>query len=290
MKMDNRLIFKDGNAVMENPICFDLVHTFECGQCFRWNVNNGIYEGIVGGRYVSAKQEENKITFFDTDKEVFENVLNNYFDFDTDYAGIQKKLESDSVMKKAIPFGSGIRILRQDSFEALISFIISQNNNIPRIKLIIERFCKKFGKKIEAGGRCFYSFPTPEELSGIEAGDLSDIKAGFRDKYIADAVCKVNSGKVNLCDIAALSYEEAMTMLKQIKGVGDKVANCVLLFGMAKTEAFPIDVWIKRTVESLYKDEINGGDIAEFAKKRFGELGGFAQQYLFYYARENKLL
>lgn len=287
--MDNNVIFKNGNGYIENPKCFSLSNTFDCGQCFRWNRTENGYEGIAFGKYLRIEENENKITFFRTDEKDFCDIWNKYFDFDTSYADIQNRLVSDEILKRAISFGGGIRILKQEPFEALISFIISQNNNIPRIKLIIERLSEKFGEKILVQGKTFYAFPKAGALYGIETGDLSELRVGFRDKYIVDAVEKINSGKLDLEEISHLSYDDALSKLKEIKGVGDKVANCVLLFGMGKTEAFPIDVWIKRTVEKLYFGGNAAEDIAQFAKERFSDLGGYAQQYLFYYARENKL-
>ncbi|MBE7026528.1 MAG: DNA-3-methyladenine glycosylase 2 [Ruminococcaceae bacterium] len=270
---------------------FDLVHTFECGQCFRWNkTQDGQYEGVFGKKALKAAQQDDKITLFNTTIDEYENIWKGYFDLDRDYAGIQKILsKDDDVLKNAVKEGRGIRILSQEPFETIISFIISANNNIPRIKLIIERMCTLFGQKIEAYGREYCTFPDAKKIAALSREDLEPIKAGFRDKYILDAAQKICSGEVDIDKIATMDYESAKSELKKIKGVGDKVANCILLFGFGHKNAFPVDVWIRRIVEHYYFNGEAMGDIGEFAKKRFGELGGFAQQYLFYYARENKL-
>lgn len=270
---------------------FDLVHTFECGQCFRWNkTEDGQYEGVFGKKALKAAQQDDKITLFNTTIDEYENIWKGYFDLERDYAGIQKILsKDDDVLKNAVKEGRGIRILSQEPFETIISFIISANNNIPRIKLIIERMCTLFGQKIEAYGKEYYTFPDAKKIAALSREDLAPIKAGFRDKYILDAAQKICSGEVDIDKIATMDYESAKSELKKIKGVGDKVANCILLFGFGHKNAFPVDVWIRRILEYYYFDGGSVGDIEEFAKKRFGELGGFAQQYLFYYARENKL-
>lgn len=284
------VIQKDGNIVINFCDEFDLVHTFECGQCFRWNkISETEYVGVHKGRALRIRQNEDGITLCNTDMEQYEGIWRKYFDLERDYKQIQTQLSADSVLAKAIPAGRGIRILAQEPFEALISFIISANNNIPRIKLIVERLCERFGEEIELDGKKYFSFPNAETLAALDCEALAPIRAGFRDKYILDAAKKVASGEICLGKIYSMSYDEAKNELKKIKGVGEKVANCVLLFGFSKLNAFPVDVWIRRVLERYYFDggEVRG-DIEEFARQRFGELGGFAQQYLFYYARENE--
>lgn len=270
---------------------FNLVHTFECGQCFRWNIRpDGSYVGVHMGKALRIARFGEQITFFDTTENDFKTTWKKYFDLERDYKKIQTHLSSDPVLKNAIKEGSGIRILAQDPFETIISFIISANNNIPRIKLIIERLCALYGDKINAYGETYYSFPDAKTLSLLTREDLAPIKAGFRDKYILDAAKKVHSGEVDIDSIFKMDYESAKDELKKIKGVGEKVANCILLFGFGKLNAFPVDVWIRRIIEHYYFNGNEAGcDINEFAHERFGELGGFAQQYLFYYARENKI-
>lgn len=282
---------ENANIVIENCTEFNLVHTFECGQCFRWNkVSENEYIGIHDGCVMRLSQNGDTITLYDTTSKQYENVWKKYFDIDRDYKKIQSNLSSDNVLADAIKEGYGIRILKQNPFEAVISFIISANNNIPRIKLIIERLCENFGEKVFLKDTAFYTFPTAETLSKVTLEDISVIKAGFRDKYILDAATKIASGEINLDKIYDLDYQSAKDELKKIKGIGDKVANCILLFGFGKLSAFPVDVWIKRIIEHYYFGDLEANcSIEKFAEERFGELGGFAQQYLFYYARENKI-
>lgn len=266
---------------------FDVTHIFECGQCFRWDKeDDGSYTGIALGKALNISFKENEVLMKNTLQEDFELLWKNYFDFDTDYSQIKTVLSSDETVKKAISYGNGIRILNQDLWECIISFIISANNNIPRIKGIVKRFCENFGKKITYLGREFYTFPSPEELLGITVSDLAPLRAGFRDKYIVDAVNKVNSGEVCLDTVINSDINTARNELLKIKGVGRKVADCVLLFGAGKRASFPVDVWVKRVMAELYAEEIKDGDIFVFAENKFGENAGIAQQYLFYYMRE----
>lgn len=252
--------------------CLDLAQTLHSGQCFRWKTEpDGSFSGIAGSRELHLKQEKGGITLLD----INENDLpfwENYFDFQTDYASIIKQFSVDETLRKASEQNRGVRILRQEPFETLISFIISQNNNIPRIIGIIDRLCESFGEK--SGER--YGFPDAEKLAALSEDDLAPLRAGFRNRYILDAAKKVHSKEIDLSSIYAMSYDEGKEYLKRIKGVGDKVADCVLLFAYHKTEAFPSDVWIKRIVAEYYS-----GGLPEC----MGEYRGIAQQYLFEYFR-----
>ena len=279
------------DIIIEDCSEFDIVHTFECGQCFRWNgCEDKTYEGVHGKNALKIGQKGDKITLYDTTIDEYENVWKKYFDISRDYAKLQRELScNDDVLDRAIKQGRGIRILLQDAFETIISFIISANNNIPRIKLIIERLCETYGEKIDAYEKTFYTFPSAKTLSRLTTEDLAPIKSGFRDKYILDAAKKVHSGEIDIEKIYDMEYEDAKNELKKIKGVGEKVANCILLFGFGKQNAFPVDVWVKRILEYYYADRYDISDVNEFAKRQFGSLGGFAQQYLFYYARQNKI-
>ena len=271
---------------------FDLTHIFDCGQCFRFNKNpDGSYTGVAHGRALTVFQNGDGIVLCDTPEKDLKNIWLDFFDLDRDYSYIKSILSADPVMADAIRFGSGIRILNQDLWESIISFIISASNNIPRIKGIIERLSENFGKKIEYMGKTYYSFPTPKELEGVTVEDLSVIRAGYRDKYIVDAVTKFNSGILSADYINSLSTPDAKKALMSIKGVGNKVADCILLFGMNRADSFPVDVWIKRIMEFCYFDgkEQSIKTISEFAAKKFGNFGGYAQQYLFFYARENRI-
>ncbi len=229
---------------------FDIKQTFLCGQCFRWSQrDDGRFHGIAAGRCISLSQDENGVTLHDI-READIPFWEEYFDIATDYGGIISRLSADETLSRACINSGGIRILRQEPFETLISFIISQNNNIPRISGIISRLCEGFGEKIDGG----YAFPTAKQLCGITPEQLAPLRAGFRARYICDAVYKVNSGVVDFEEIRALPLVEAREKLKVIVGVGDKVADCVLLFGFAKYDAFPRDVWVKRLMAKFYPD------------------------------------
>lgn len=260
---------------------FDLTDTFECGQCFRWNaVPDNTYIGVVGKSVIKVKQHGNEFDFDCDDKE----LINAYFDFERDYSKLKSVIsDMDSHLKKAVSEGGGIRLLRQEPWETLVSFIISANNNIPRIKKIIESLCLNFGEPIKAGNDTYYSFPSAKALSGLSVEDLGVIRSGFRAKYILDAAKKVNEGEVLLDKVYAMPTEEAREYLKKIKGVGDKVADCILLFAYQKYDVFPKDVWTKRVLHELYG--IEEADFNSFVTSHFGELAGFAQQYLFYNIR-----
>ena len=262
-------------------IDFDLIHTFECGQCFRWNKSDdNSYIGVVGNSVIKITQN-NKIFHVESDNT---EIINSYFDLDKNYSAIKSKLSKlDNVLPKAIPAGYGIRLLKQDPWESLISFIISANNNIPRIKKIIESLCKNFGNKIKYGDELYYTFPDEKIISKLTIEQLDVIKSGFRAKYILDAAYKVANGIVDLNSVYNKTTEDAREYLKQIKGVGNKVADCILLFAYQKYDVFPKDVWIKKVLHQLYGVDENQFDA--FVTEHFGKLAGFAQQYLFYYMR-----
>lgn len=253
---------------------FDPFVSCECGQCFRFNkIDDDSYDLFAKGRVLTISRIENGWHFKDIDEAEFKNTFFDYFDLSRDYGEIIKSYQSDKQLTLAAESGNGIRIFRQDPWETLVSFIISQNNNIPRIKKIINSLCELLGE--EKNG-CF-SFPDAQsiKIAGIEG--LAPIKSGFRAKYIVDAAEKVVSGEVSLEHVANCGYEEALAELKKIKGVGDKVANCVLLFGFGYYEAFPVDVWVKRVINKYYG--------TDFDPKSFGKYAGIAQQYLFYHER-----
>lgn len=273
----NNITYKNGNVYIDDVKNFDLAMTLDCGQAFRWKEDNGVWSGVAFGKKLKISKENESIVFFDTSKEDFENIWSDYFDFSRDYGKIIDDIKSDEILKKASDFGYGIRILNQEPFETLCSFIISQNNNIPRIKGIIDRLCKKYGQKIDDD---LYSFPDAETLSKLTANDLSDIRMGFRAKYIIDASQKVASGEVNLSDLFSLDTDTARTELMRIKGVGPKVADCTLLFSLKHFDAFPKDVWIKRAVEVLFPQGLP--ECANGYK-------GIVQQYIFYYSRSGNL-
>ena len=250
----------------------NLLQTLEGGQAFRWSHDdNGIFSGIAGGRLLKLRQDSDGITFLDIQEEDIPRWLE-YFDMQTDYGGIIDRFSADETLRLAAGENRGLRILRQEPFETLISFIISQNNNIPRIKGIISRLCETFGEKCGDS----YAFPEAKRLASATEEELSPLRAGFRNRYILDAARKTAEGAVNLGGIYDMTYDEGKEELKKIVGVGDKVADCVLLFAYHKTEAFPMDVWIKRVVAEYYPEGL---------PECMGEYKGIAQQYLFEYFR-----
>ncbi len=272
---------------------FELDHIFECGQCFRWKKEiDRSYTGVTKFGVINIKKEKNSIIVDGNfNGETEENVLTfltDYLDLLCNYSEIKKLLsEGDNNLQKAMEYGYGIRILNQDPWEMLISYIISAANNIPRISKTIENISKEYGQKIEYKGKDYYLFPTPQALSKASIEDLRRLNLGFRDKYVYNATKLVISNEVNLNEIMMMDYQAAKKALTQIDGVGDKVANCILLFSMKKTEAFPVDTWIKKVMSELYNESKDIKKIATFAEKKFGKYGGIAQQYLFYYMRSN---
>ena len=270
--------FDNNNVYITNYGGFDLPHTLDCGQAFRWEeTENGIWHGVAFNKYLELeKLADGTVVLYNTSKEDFERVWRHYFDLDRDYEGIITAISEDETLKRASEYAHGIRILNQEPWETLCSFIISQNNNIKRIKGIISRLCENFGEN--KGG--FYTFPTAEKTASLTLDDLSVLRSGFRAKYILDAANKVASGEVKLEKLKAAPTDGARDELMKITGVGPKVADCVLLFGLEHADAFPKDVWIKRAMQELFD-----GELPECAKP----YAGIAQQYFFLYARETKL-
>ena len=269
---------------------FNIVHTLECGQCFRWKKEeDGSYTGVIKDGIINISHDENNKTILKCELNGdFNKCIEEYFDLNRDYSNIKEKISvDDSNMIEAIKYGYGIRILHQDSWEMLISYIISAANNIPRISKTIENISKAYGKKVMFEDKEYYLFPTPEELGKASVEDLRSLNLGFRDKYVYSATRAVLDGKINLKEIENMTYKEAKKELMKLDGVGAKVADCILLFSMNKVEAFPIDTWIKKVMINLYNTKENLKDIEKCALERFGEYAGIAQQYLFYYMREN---
>ena len=259
-------------AQVKLPQGFNLKQTLECGQCFRFSENvDGEFCGVALGRALNFKINDG-ILYVNCEQDFADNFVVPYLGLDEDYDAINSILCEDKTLKCAIEYAGGIRILRQEPWETLCSFIISQNNNIKRIAGIIDRLCENFGNPIDGG----FSFPSAERLSSLSVDDLAPLRSGFRAKYIIDAAKKVYSGEVCFEKIKAASLDDAREILMRINGVGPKVADCVLLFGFHKLDAFPKDVWIKRIMERFYPD-----GLPEFAVK----YGGIAQQYLFHYIR-----
>lgn len=286
--------------VINNCKSFKVKDVFDCGQCFRWNEQaDGSYTGIFENNVLNVKQEKDahgyKITISGICVGDIKEVSRKYFDLDRNYEEIKSTLSSiDEYLEESIAYGEGIRILNQDLWEMIISFIISANNNIPRIKGIIDRMSQKYGSKIEFRGQDYYTFPTVEALSKASIEDLRALGLGFRDKYIFETTKKVKSGEVSLEEMKTEKDTiKVRNKLLTLSGVGPKVADCILLFSILKRfDVFPIDVWVRRVMNDLYihnhdETKVNKKEIEQLAKAKFGELEGIAQQYLFYWKREN---
>ncbi|MCX7923711.1 MAG: 8-oxoguanine DNA glycosylase [Clostridia bacterium] len=283
---------ENNKVIIENVRDFNAVHVFECGQSFRWiRQEDGSYTGVAKDRVVNIRYADGTLEILNSTAQDFKDIWFDYLDLGRDYGEIKDKLaEKDEILRRAIEFGYGIRLLRQDIWETLISFIISANNRIPRIMKTVGVLSRVYGKEIEFEGQSYYSFPSVDRLANTTIDDLDVCKGGFRCKYIYHTANMVRDGKVDLRKLNDVGTVSAREELMKFPGVGPKVADCVLLFSGTKQDVFPTDVWVKRVMEELYfKREASFKEIQEFVQDYFGELAGIAQQYLFYYARENRI-
>lgn len=277
-------------------------HIFECGQCFRWSrvdpENPLLYEGVVHGKVLQVSLEDDTVFITNLSEKEFLEDFYGYFDFHRDYGVIKEELKKDPVLEEAVDFGYGIRVLNQDPFEILISFILSSNNLIPKIKEGIRRISQEYGDKILDHGKAYYAFPTPEQLSVATEEDFRNLGVGYRAKYIyastkmvVESLAKEGNSTPSLYELKDLSAGLCHKALLAYAGVGPKVADCVMLFSMDQSEAFPVDVWVKKAMAHFYgSKEKNLLKTRAFGQKLFGVYAGFAQQYLFYYAREKKIV
>jgi N-glycosylase/DNA lyase len=283
------IIQEKNKIIIQDIRDFDVNHIFECGQCFRWNKEeDGSYTGVVKNKVINVFQDGTRVEFnnigdYETIKE--------YFDLDTDYGAVKEALSFDQIMQEAIKFGYGIRILRQDEWETMISFMISANNRIPMIKRVIENLSACFGDYIcSYRGKDYYTFPTAESLANAPVERIFECKAGFRSPRIKEAASRFLKERETIYNIKNMTYDEGLAYLKTYNGIGDKVANSILLFSMRHFDTFPVDVWIRRIMQTLYlSKDTRDKDIKMFAEEKFGQYAGLAQQYLFFYARENKI-
>lgn len=293
----------DGAESIENGVKvrsvknFELPHVFDCGQCFRWNREaNSSYIGVALGRVIEVEKKKDDLYIYNTSMKEFNEIWINYFDLHRSYSAVKETLSKDPLLRKAVDFGYGIRLLQQDEFELTISFIISSNNRIPMIKRAIENISKKWGHEITYKGKKYYTFPTVQSLKNASEEDLQNCGVGFRAKYIADTVEKIYESnkeeykQFDLKTIKKLSDDDCHKALQNFMGIGPKVADCIMLFSMEKYTAFPVDVWVKKAMIYFYMaPDVSLKKIRDFGRDKFEELSGFAQQYLFYYARENKI-
>ena len=271
--------YVDGRAVVHGLTDFKVDRVFDCGQCFRFEITGSRAVGVAKGKLLELTQTDDGIIIENCTDEDFERIWKHYLALDADYTGINDRFinGTDAVMSRAAECSRGIRILRQDGWESLCSFIISQNNNIPRIKKIIDTLCRTYGEPFAVNGKEYYTFPSAETLAVLSLDEIFALRVGFRAAYISDAAKKVASGETDLSLIENMQTSDALEYLCKIKGVGPKVASCTLLFGFDKGDCFPVDVWVKRVLAKYYP---NGFDHTSLGKN-----AGIAQQYLFYYER-----
>ena len=273
-----KYIYDKNTVVFTGVTDYDLQRTFNCGQCFRWDMKDGRWQGFAG-MYPCWIWMENQDMYVQclvdvTDERRFAEYLYHYLGLDMDYAQLKKQFAQDETMKKAIEYAPGIRVLNQPFFETLLTFIISRNNNIPRIKKIVDAMAATYGTKVGE----MYAFPTAQQLKDVTVEQYNELRMGFRSKYIFDAVTKILSGEVDEKTIKEMDYPQAQKYIMQVKGVGPKVADCVLLFSCEQYESFPKDVWINRALAQMFPQ-----GLPECIKG----LEGIAQQYIFHYARFN---
>ena len=286
-------MYKEQKFVINDIKSFELRDIFDCGQCFRWNEQeDGSYTGIIKNGVLNVKKEESNVIFSGLLNEDIEKVCNEYFDLNTDYELIKEKLSTvDDNLKKSIEYGEGIRILNQDLWECIISFIISANNNIPRIKKIIDRISENYGEEIIWNDKKYYTFPTEKELSKASIEDLRKLGLGFRDKRVYTTTKMILNKEVDLDEIIKLdNSNEIREKLFSLDGVGEKVADCIMLFSLKRFDVFPVDVWVRRVMNELYiknenEEKVNKTEVRKIAEEKFGSLAGIAQQYLFYYRK-----
>lgn len=299
------IIEKENSVILENVKDFNIKQILECGQCFRWErISDTNYIIVAYRRVIEVIQEGSTVTILNTNMNDFNEIWKNYFDLDVNYEEVKEELSKDELLKKSVEFGYGIRILNQDPFEMLISFIISARNSIPSIMKTIKKISERWGDRIEYKDNIYYAFPMPEQLKEVSLEEIKETGASFRSKYIVDTISKVNAAldaknngelteeleQFDLEYIKSLPVDECHKALQNFMGVGAKVADCIMLFSMSKHSAFPVDVWIKRAMIHFYlAPDVSLNKIRVFGREKFGELAGLAQQYLFYYARENNI-
>lgn len=281
--------------IIDKNDSFNLINIFECGQCFRWTkINDKCFIGVIKDAVLKVEENNNKIVFTgESNGKNFEQLIRKYFDLDTDYSEYKRILSNiDIHLKESIEFGKGIRILKQDLWECIISFIISANNNIPRIKKIIEKMSEKYGNEIEFEGKKYYTFPSAESLSKASVQNLRDLGLGFRDKRIYNTTQMILNKVIDLEKLVLMDDTNKMREeLLKLDGVGPKVADCILLFALKRIDVFPIDVWVRRVMNDLYihkedEEKVSKKELQKLAETKFLGLSGIAQQYLFYWKRE----
>ena len=270
--MQKQMVGRDLQVTLDD--CFDLQTTLLCGQCFRFFPYEEGFRGVGLDHPLTITQpDDHTLVFKDTTPQQFDRLWCGYFDLDSDYASLRKRMSAYPVLAAAAKFTPGLRVLRQQSWEALATFILSQNNNIKRITGIVQRLCQTFGTPL---GNDLYTFPSPQRLAALSLEDLAPLRAGFRAKYLLDAAQKVANGSLDLQAIAQLSTEEAVQQLCTIHGVGPKVARCALLYGFGHCDALPVDVWIGRILACHFPNGF---------PRELDDCAGLVQQFMFEYVR-----
>ncbi|MBU3108521.1 DNA-3-methyladenine glycosylase family protein [Clostridium gasigenes] len=310
------VIFKADKVILKEVKNFNIKQILECGQCFRWEkISDTNYIIVAYSKVIEVVQNDDEVTILNTNEEDFKKNWIKYFDLETDYSTIKLELAKDEILKKSVQYGYGIRILNQDSFEMLISFIVSARNSIPSIMKTIKKMSEQWGNEIEYKGKKYHTFPTPNAIKEASLEEIQGTGASFRSKYIISTIERVN-GAIELKEdmvlnpdkynftgetrpeildydleyIKNLNDDSCHIALQKFMGVGAKVADCIMLFSMGKHSSFPVDVWIKRAMIHFYvAPDVTLPKMRIFARNKFGSLSGLAQQYLFYYARENNI-
>ena len=296
---------QNDRVILKGVKDFNIKQILECGQCFRWErISDTDYIVVAYRKVIEIMQNGDEVIIYNTNLKDFNEIWKDYFDLDRDYTYIKSELSKDELLKNSVEFGYGIRILNQEPFEILISFIISARNSIPSIMKTIKKISEKWGDKLEYKDNIYYAFPTPEQLKDATLEEIKETGASFRSKYILDTINKINAVEdskhngaltevlkvYDLEYITSLPSEECHKALQNFMGVGAKVADCIMLFSMGKHAAFPVDVWVKRAMIHFYvAPDVSLNKIRIFGRDKFGDLSGLAQQYLFYYARENSI-
>lgn len=280
--------FENGIILKEVPH-FNLYNSFENGQCFRWRKNtDNSYTGVANHQVLTVEMNDAGIIFYPTTIDDFRSTWIEYFDLASDYDLIYKDLSGrDVYIDEALHVADGLRLFHQDVWEIIISFIVSANNNIPRIKMIIEKLCKKFGTHLYGD---FYDFPSPQQLAEATIEELRECGAGYRDQYLLKTARDIMMNPLDYQALKDATIEDAKKALVRYHGVGPKVAECIMLFSLGKQDVVPVDTWVKKIIKELYETEVKGfEDVHSFFQYKFGKYSGYAQQVLFHWARETKL-
>ena len=273
--------------------CFNLKYTLECGQCFRWKkTDEDYYVGVIKDRVIKIKQVKDTLYIISSNMDNLEDIVIYYFNLDLDYTSIEKRISIvDDNVKKAVTNTSGLRFLKQDFFETIISYIISANNNIPRISKSVNEISRRYGSEVELDGEKYYLFPTPEQLKNVKVEEYRECGVGFRDKYIYNTVAKINNKEIDLDELFKMDTQNLKKELLSLMGVGPKVADCILLFSCSRLEVFPVDTWVEKIMTKLYfnNKEASKKQIQDYAKNNFKNDAGIIQQHLFYNIREGMI-